>query len=178
MKIKRYRRGGITMLHDNIKRLATRSASADKVLFGESAKRHPLGFDAFNIDLSIDHALSHLTSASYDSITALHMECANLTKAIKRTSAIEVSSNTLKLYKESKIADAFRKVMAFIKKCIKFIFKDLPLAIFRKIKAFFSRKSSKTKYAKAHEEAAKKRKDEFKETFDKLKEVLRKMVFF
>ena len=55
------------MLHDNIKRLATRSASADRVLFGESTKRHPLGFDAFNIDLSIDHALSHLTAASYDS---------------------------------------------------------------------------------------------------------------
>jgi hypothetical protein len=76
------------------------------------------------------------------------MECANLTKAIKRTSAIEVSSNTLKLYKESKIADAFRKVMAFIKKCIKFIFKDLPLAIFRKIKAFFSRESSRQKTSK------------------------------
>ena len=158
------------MLHDNIKRLAARSISADRVIFGESAKRHPLGFEAFNIDLSIDHALSYLTSASYDSITSLHMECANLTKALKRTGAIDVSSRTLKLYKESKIADAFRKVMAFIKKCIKFIFKDLPLAIFRKIKAFFSRKSSKTKYAKSHEEAAKKRKDEMKEAFDKMKE--------
>ena len=158
------------MLHDNIKRLVARSISADRVIFGESVKRHPLGFEAFNIDLSIDHALSYLTSASYDSITSLHMECANLTKALKRTGAIDVSSRTLKLYKESKIADAFRKVMAFIKKCIKFIFKDLPLAIFRKIKAFFSRKSSKTKYAKAHEEAAKKRKDEMKEAFDKMKE--------
>ena len=158
------------MLHDNIKRLAARSISADRVIFGESAKRHPLGFEAFNIDLSIDNALSHLTSASYDSITSLHMECANLTKALQRTGAIDVSSRTLKLYKESKIADAFKKVMAFIKKCIKFIFKDLPLAIFRKIKAFFSRKSSKTKYAKAHEEATKKRKDEMKEAFGKMNE--------
>ena len=45
------------MLHEQIKNMALRANSADRVIFGESKKRHPLGFEAFNIDLSIDHAL-------------------------------------------------------------------------------------------------------------------------
>ena len=144
------------MLHNTIKELARRSMSHDRVMFGESNKQHPLGFDGFMIDATVDRALLQLNSSTYDSATSLGVECDNLSRLLRESMNVNVNSTVGKLYRESKVGEIFKKVIAYIKKALKFLFVELPKKVYNKIKSFFTKKKDSAGMAKKTEENIKK----------------------
>ena len=150
------------MLHENIKELARRSLIADKVLFGESRKAHPLGFDGFMVDATVDRALLQLNSSVYDSATSLQIECGNIVSMLKESLNVNVSTGVARLYKESKVGEVFKKVIAYIKKALNFLFVELPKKIYNKIKSFFTKKKDSTGMAKKTAENIKKTEESLK----------------
>ena len=72
------------MLHERIKDLARRSMSTDRILFGESKKAHPLGFQGMNIDLVVDSALLAINSQMYDIDTEFTLMCESMKNTIDR----------------------------------------------------------------------------------------------
>lgn len=157
------------MLHETIKSIARRSMTADRVIFGESHKRHPLGFDGFNVDLSVDKALLQLNASAYDSATSLQIECKNLTSLLRESLDVNVSTRVARLYKESKVTEVIKKVIAYIVKAVKYIFVELPKKIFNKIKSLFAKKKKDTGFATKTEESMKKTQEAIKKTADSLK---------
>ncbi len=152
----------ILMLHENIKELARRSLIADKVMFGESRKAHPLGFDGFMVDATVDRALLQLNSSVYDSATSLQIECGNIVSMLKESLNVNVSTGVARLYKESKVGEVFKKVIAYIKKALNFLFVELPKKIYNKIKSFFTKKKDSTGMAKKTAENIKKTEESLK----------------
>lgn len=150
------------MLHENIKELARRSLIADKVMFGESRKAHPLGFDGFMVDATVDRALLQLNSSVYDSATSLQIECGNIVSMLKESLNVNVSTGVARLYKESKVGEVFKKVIAYIKKALNFLFVELPKKIYNKIKSFFTKKKDSTGMAKKTAENIKKTEESLK----------------
>lgn len=167
------------MLHENIKELARRSLIADKVMFGESRKAHPLGFDGFMVDATVDRALLQLNSSVYDSATSLQIECGNIVSMLKESLNVNVSTGVARLYKESKVGEVFKKVIAYIKKALNFLFVELPKKIYNKIKSFFTKKKDSTGMAKKTAENIKKTEESLKavqkEAQSKMAEVLNEM---
>ena len=167
------------MLHENIKELARRSLIADKVMFGESRKAHPLGFDGFMVDATVDRALLQLNSSVYDSATSLQIECGNIVSMLKESLNVNVSTGVARLYKESKVGEVFKKVIAYIKKALNFLFVELPKKIYNKIKSFFTKKKDSTGMAKKTAENIKKTEESLKavqkEAQFKMAEVLNEM---
>ena len=161
------------MIHEHIKAIARRSLVTDRVLFGESKKQHPLGFDGFNIDNSIDAALLQLTASNYSTVTALHMECVNITRMLKETAEISCGTKIARLYKESRVTDSIKKVIAFISKAIKFIFVDLPKKIYNKIKSLFTKKKRDVNVAKQTAESTEKNIKAMEENMDAMSEAMR-----
>ena len=161
------------MIHEHIKAIARRSLATDRVLFGES-KKHPLGFDGFNIDNSIDAALLQLNTSNYSTVTSLHMECASITRMLKETADIQVGTKIARLYKESKLTDAIKKVIAFISKAIKFIFVELPKKIYNKIKSLFTKKKRDVNVAKQTAESMEKNINAMKQNADAMSEAVKK----
>ena len=150
------------MLHENIKELARRSLIADKVMFGESRKAHPLGFDGFMVDATVDRALLQLNSSVYDSATSLQIECGNIVSMLKESLNVNVSTGVTRPYKESKVGEVFKKVIAYIKKALNFLFVELPKKIYNKIKSFFTKKKDSTGMAKKTAENIKKTEESLK----------------
>lgn len=144
------------MLHNTIKELARRGMSHDRVMFGESNKQHPLGFDGFMVDATVDRALLQLNSSTYDSATSLGVECDNLSRLLRESMNVNVNSSVGKLYRESKVGEIFKKVIAYIKKALKFLFVELPKKVYNKIKSFFTKKKDSAGMAKKTEENIKK----------------------
>ena len=167
------------MLHENIKALARRSMLTDKVIFGESRKAHPLGIDGLNVDLSVDAAMLQLNSSVYDSATSLQIECGNIVSMLKESLNVNVSTGVARLYKESKVGELFKKVIAYIKKALNFLFVELPKKIYNKIKSFFTKKKDSTGMAKKTAENIKKTEESLKavqkEAQFKMAEVLNEM---
>ena len=156
------------MIHEHIKAIARRSLVTDRVLFGES-KKHPLGFDGFNIDNSIDAALLQLNTSNYSTVTSLHIECVNITRMLKETADIHVGTKIARLYKESKLTDAIKKVISFISKAIKFIFVELPKKIYNKIKSLFTKKKRDVNVAKQTAESTEKNMKAMEENVDAMR---------
>ena len=150
------------MLHENIKALARRGMLTDKVIFGESRKAHPLGIDGLNVDLSVDAAMLQLNSSVYDSATSLQIECGNIVSMLKESLNVNVSTGVARLYKESKVGEVFKKVIAYIKKALNFLFVELPKKIYNKIKSFFTKKKDSTGMAKKTAENIKKTEESLK----------------
>lgn len=157
------------MLHENIKALARRSVLTDKVIFGESRKAHPLGIDGLNVDLSVDAAMLQLNSSVYDSATSLQIECGNIVSMLKESLNVNVSTGVARLYKESKVAEVIKKVIAYIVKAVKYLFVESPKKIINKIKSMFTKKKSSTGFAEKNKEHMQKTEESIKKTADNLK---------
>lgn len=158
------------MLHNTIKELARRSMSHDRVMFGESNKQHPLGFDGFMVDATVDRALLQLNSSTYDSATSLGVECDNLSRLLRESMSVNVNSSVGKLYRESKVGEIFKKVIAYIKKALKFLFVELPKKVYNKIKSFFTKKKDSAGMAKKTEENIKKTEESLKTVQKEIKD--------
>lgn len=158
------------MLHNTIKELARRSMSHDRVMFGESNKQHPLGFDGFMVDATVDRALLQLNSSTYDSATSLGVECDNLSRLLRESMSVNVNSSVGKLYRESKVGEIFKKVIAYIKKALKFLFVELPKKVYNKIKSFFTKKKDSAGMAKKTEENIKKTEESLKTVQKEMKD--------
>ncbi len=158
------------MLHEHIKDLTRRSASTDRVIFGESKRRHPLGFEGFNIDLTVDNALLSMNSQMYDIDTEFTLMCESMKNTIGRCIESLDSVKGFNLYKEGKL----HAVGEFIKKWIKKIWgyiKSIPRRIRDFIKKLFGKKAK----SDASIKKAKRSEEELKASSEKAQEAAEAM---
>ena len=158
------------MLHEHIKDLARRSASTDRVIFGESKRRHPLGFEGFNIDLTVDNALLSMNSQMYDIDTEFTLMCESMKNTIGRCIESLDSVKGFNLYKEGKLHAVGESIKKWIKKIWDYI-KSIPKRIRDFIKKLFGRKAK----SDASIKKAKRRQDEFNASANKTKEAAEAM---
>lgn len=158
------------MLHEHIKDLARRSASTDRVIFGESKRRHPLGFEGFNIDLTVDNALLSMNSQMYDIDTEFTLMCESMKNTIGRCIESLDSVKGFNLYKEGKLHAVGESIKKWIKKIWDYI-KSIPRRIRDFIKKLFGKKAKSDAFIKK----SKRRQDEFNASANKTKEAAEAM---